>query len=65
MSVDAVAPDIINLYPTHNICINGLPHASTGIILGMGWANERRRYIVISSPIGWTNNQNDPYSGIS
>ena len=35
-----------------------------GIILGMGWANERRRYIVTSFLIGWAHTQNDDYSGI-
>ena len=32
----------------------------TGIILGMGWANERWCYIVTSSLIGWAHTQNDP-----
>ena len=32
----------------------------TGIILGMGWANERRRYILTSSLIGYAHTQNDP-----
>ena len=32
-----------------------------GIILCMGSANERRRYIVTSSLIGWTHIQNDPW----
>ena len=32
----------------------------TGIILGMDSANERRRYIVTSSLIGWVHTQNDP-----
>ena len=32
----------------------------TGVILGMGSANERRRYIVKSSLICWAHNQNDP-----
>ena len=31
------------------------------IILGMGSANERRRYIVTSSLVGWTHAQNDPW----
>ena len=31
----------------------------SGIILGMGSANERRRYIVTASLIGWTHTQND------
>ena len=30
-----------------------------GIILGMSLVNERRRYNVTSSLIGWTNTQND------
>ena len=34
----------------------------TGIILGMGSANERRRYIHVITPplIGWIHTQNDP-----
>ena len=32
----------------------------TGIILGMGSSNERRRYIVKSSLIGWGHTQDDP-----
>ena len=31
------------------------------IILAMVWANERRRYIVTSSLIGWAHTQNDPW----
>ena len=38
--------------PTHS-------HIS-GIVLCMGSANERRRYIVTSSLIGWAHTQNDP-----
>ena len=34
---------------------------SSGIILCMCPANERRRYIVTSSPIGWAHTQNDPW----
>ena len=30
-----------------------------GMVVGMGSANERRRYIVTSSYIGWAQNQND------
>ena len=30
----------------------------TGVILGMGSANERRRYNVTSSLIGWAHTQN-------
>ena len=33
----------------------------TGHILGMGSANERRRYYVTSPLIGWANIQNDPW----
>ena len=33
----------------------------TGIILCMRAANERRCYIVTSSPIGWAHTQNDPW----
>ena len=32
-----------------------------GIILGMGSVNERRRYIVTASLIGWAHTQNDAY----
>ena len=31
-----------------------------GIILGMGSANDRRHYMVMSFVIGWTHTQNDP-----
>ena len=34
---------------------------SAGIRLGMGSANERRRYIVKSSSIGWAHRNNNPY----
>ena len=34
--------------------------AITGIILGMGLANERRCYIVMLSLIGWAHTQHDP-----
>ena len=34
---------------------------SAGIILCMGSANERRRYNVTSSLIGWVHSQNDPW----
>ena len=33
----------------------------TGIILGMGSANERRRYIITPPLIGWAHTQNDPW----
>ena len=33
----------------------------SGIILGMGSANERRRYIVTLSLTGWTHAKNDPW----
>ena len=36
----------------------------SGIILCMGPANERRRYNVTSSPIGWAHTQNDPWPSI-
>ena len=35
-------------------------HSQSGIILCMRPANERRRYIVTSSLIGWAHAQNDP-----
>ena len=34
---------------------------TTGIIPGIGSANERRRYIVTSSLVGWTHTQPDPW----
>ena len=34
----------------------------SGIILSKRPANERRRYIVTSSPIGWAHTQNGPCS---
>ena len=40
--------------------IDKMVHAYPGIILGMGSANERRRYIVTSSLIGWAHTYNDP-----
>ena len=33
----------------------------SGIIVGMGSANERRRYNVTSSLIGWAHTQNGPW----
>ena len=60
---------------TGNVCINvghcraqsgGKSHsAAAGIILCMGSANERRRYNVTSSIIGWALTQNDPCAGDS
>ena len=38
-----------------------LIHYEAGIILWMRPANERRRYIVTSSLIGWAHRQNDPW----
>ena len=37
----------------------------SGIILCMRPANERRRYNVTSSPIGWAHSQNDPWISIT
>ena len=34
---------------------------AVGIVLRMGSANERRRYIVTSSLIRWAHTQHDPY----
>ena len=36
----------------------------TGIILGMGLANERWCYNVTLSLIGWAHTQNDPYMNV-
>ena len=45
------------------ICWTGhdAKRALKGIILGMGSANGRLRYIVTSSFIGWAHIQNDPW----
>ena len=40
-------------------------HDFAGIILCMRPANERRRYTVTSSPIGWAHAQNDPWFGFN
>ena len=40
--------------------IDSWAQSITGIILCMRPANERRRYNVTSSPIGWAHTQNDP-----
>ena len=39
---------------------NGIRYPKSGIILCMRPTNERRRYIVTSSLIGWAHTQNDP-----
>ena len=52
-----LAPSPVN--EAHNLVITRY----AGIILGMGSANERRRYIVTSSLIGWAHAKNDPYTG--
>ena len=41
-----------------------LPHHIAGGILGMGSANKKRRYIVMSSLIGRDHKQNDPIQGV-
>ena len=47
-------------YPTWKPRTSSLYLVKTVIILGVSSANERRRYIVTSSLIGWTHTQNDP-----
>ena len=42
------------------LCICSTLTIFSGIILSMGSANERRRYYVTPSLIGWTHTQNDP-----
>ena len=37
----------------------------TGIILGMGLANERRHYYVMPSLNGWANAQDDPQAEVT
>ena len=37
------------------------PSLCTGIILGMGWAIERRRYTVTPPLIGWAHTLDDPW----
>ena len=44
-----------------NITFNFVAQYIARIILIMGAANERRRYYVMSSFIGWVNAQNDPW----
>ena len=51
-----------HLYCWHNLAIPS-SHHNPGIILCMCPANERRRYIVTSSLIGWAHTQNDPCNG--
>ena len=41
--------------------IKSTANPCTGIILGMGLANERRRYYVTPSLIGWAHTQNDDW----
>ena len=55
------------LFPEHawtpdlqKICRDFIP---SGIILGMGSANERRRYLVTPPLIGWVHSQNDKVPG--
>ena len=45
-----------------NLCSKNNPRIPPGTILGMGSGNERRRYIVTSSLIGWAHTQTDPCS---
>ena len=44
----------LSLYPETDVSF-------TGIVLGMGWANGRRRYIVTPPPIGPAHIRNDPW----
>ena len=54
----------VNVWIISHICscraVNSIASYS-GIILGMGSANERERYVVTASLIGWTPAQNDPW----
>ena len=45
---------------THRITVSSNVWIYPGIILGIGSANESRRYIVLSSLIGWAHTQNNP-----
>ena len=60
-------PVMVNL-PTH-ICVTRPQWVKqgpiTGIILGMGSANERRCYNVMSSLIGWAHSKSDPWTTYS
>ena len=51
---------IVKIYPTKYSCKSAVPCTAvdTGIILGMGSANEKRGFIVKSSLIGWAHAQN-------
>ena len=53
-------PSTINIYEWHLLLNKKLYEIIAGIILGMGLANDRQRYIVTLSVIGWAHNQNDP-----
>ena len=53
-------PTSLSLLASHVVVMNTVP----GIILWMRPANERRRYNVTSSLIGWAHSQNDPCSPI-
>ena len=41
------------------------PHTNTGLILGLHPANERRRYFVTTSLIGWAQTKNQPWNSTS
>ena len=65
--VDTCAPEIIYSCFNHRKIISDHPipilqsFSVKGIILCMRSANERRRYIVTSSLIGWMHTQSDPW----
>ena len=52
--------DILQKHPLTDQGVSDIKGFS-GIILCMCPANERRRYIVTSSLIGWAHHQNDPW----
>ena len=56
---------VTNWLTFHVFIYQTISHICTivsGIILGVGWANERQRYNLTPSTIGWANTQNYPWA---
>ena len=64
ISMSEASPNSVSQEGSTTILLYADEHkyAPAGITLGMGSANERWRYIVTSSLIGWTQTQNDQIS---
>ena len=60
LSASLCAKSIDYLHRNHIITVFCLKKSHSGIILGMGSNNERRRYYITSPLIGWAHTQNDP-----